>query len=166
MCCVGSTARELHPDVNTAPRELCFRTLPSPLKRVRASHTGRKQGKQVQKVFQVKLQISIPAISMQQEETEGVIDNEFLWFNIKRRVAPRMREKKNPTKPTTNSSEVKSCRCFWKTDSFWAVMSRMLPGISQGNNSTFKQHYASYSKCIENHLEGTQPTISFEYFCH
>lgn len=33
---------------------------------------------------------------MQQEETEGVTDNEAVWFNIKSWVAPRMRAKKNP----------------------------------------------------------------------
>lgn len=51
---------------------------------------------------------------MQQDETEGVADNEALGFNIKSRVAPRMRGKKKTTKPTTNSSEVKAADALEK----------------------------------------------------
>lgn len=43
---------------------------------------------------------------MQQEETEGITDNEAVWFNIKSRVAQRMRaKKKNPNK--TNHKQLR-----------------------------------------------------------
>lgn len=72
------------------------------------------------------------------------------------------RQLQTQEKKTTQSHSIADAfENYWVL--LWIVI---LPDISHRNHSTFKQHYASYSKCIENHLEGIHTGISFENFCH
>lgn len=108
----------------------------------------------------MKLQTSIPAISIWQEDTEAATAEKSLCgLGLKEGWLQGQKAKPQTEPQTTQRYQAADASASQ------AVMFRTLPGVSQRNNDSLKQHDASDGKRIENHLQRTSARISLEHFC-